>query len=72
MSELDYMIEATIDECERASRFISNQTPQTLRDWAKRIESNFAPNAVCLPSMGLDRVAHDLREYLADKEKGVL
>jgi hypothetical protein len=63
MIEMEYMLADSADECERAARFIRNQTPETLRAWAARIESGFAPNGVCLPAMGLERAAANLRTY---------
>jgi hypothetical protein len=41
---------------ERAARFVEQQTPESLRQWALRIETNFAPNEICLP-------AQDLRNF---------
>ena len=56
--------------CEAGARFIRyyGANPSALRDWAARIESGLAPNAVSLPALALDRAANDLRQLMREIE----
>lgn len=46
-------------ECECGARFFAfyQDKPEELRNWAKRIESNWAPNSVSVPALSLARVS---------------
>lgn len=48
------------EACERAAKFIREQTPGSLRAWAKRMED--LPESECLPARQMEGVALILRK----------
>lgn len=63
------LIQTLAEECERGARFIRfyHKSPDELRAWAARIESNLTPNGGCLPAEVLERAASTWRDFVSGK-----